>query len=395
MQDTKLFEPVERITSQVLDRIADVFVGVASTLRDGTEHKAVELPRDLYAHDNAQTEWWYYTGHMQTDGGDRFGFELVFFKRRTDLDRFGVIPLRLVANPLYLAHFAITDESRDSFRYGHRKSGRGVFDLPARAETDRYYLRIGDWFIKESGDLHILHATLDNDVVFEVRLKSLKPPCLNGHEGIGVSFKDVGEASRYFSFTRMQAAGRITWYGKTETIHGSAWMDREFGTWHSGENVKGWDWFSLQLANGSDLIVYHIRDSNGRPTSFSSGSYVDAEGKNTHLTQDEFTISAIDEWTGPHSGTKYPAKWRIKVARFGLDVTVTPILADQELDTLGTTMIVYWEGACTVVGRHGNELIDGRAYAELVGYDRSHERPSISAFILGSSLDRRWRSIFG
>jgi predicted secreted hydrolase len=193
----------------------------------------------------------------------------------------------------------------------------------------------------------------------------------------------------------MQATGRITWYGKTETIHGSAWMDREFGTWHSGDNVKGWDWFSLQLANGSDLIVYHIRDSNGKATSFSSGSYVDAEGKNTHLTKDEFTISAVDEWSSPHSGTKYPAKWRIKVARFGLDVTVTPILADQELDTRGTTMIVYWEGACTVVGRHGNELIDGRAYAELVGYDRSHERPSISAFILGSSLDRRWRSVFG
>ena len=109
---TNFIAPLERLASDLLDGLADVLVGRAATLRDGTEHVGVELPRDLYAHAGAQTEWWYYTGHMQTGAGRRFGFELVFFKRRTDLDRFGVVPLRLVANPLYLAHFAITDESR-------------------------------------------------------------------------------------------------------------------------------------------------------------------------------------------------------------------------------------------------------------------------------------------
>src|SRR3982750_2067300 len=114
---TNIAEPLEQFASSVLDKIADVVVGEASTLRDGTEHAGVQLPRDLFAHGNAQTEWWYYTGHMQTVAGRRFGFELVFFKRRTDLDRFGVIPLRLIANPLYLAHFAITAESPSCFRY--------------------------------------------------------------------------------------------------------------------------------------------------------------------------------------------------------------------------------------------------------------------------------------
>ncbi|MBC7910220.1 MAG: hypothetical protein H7Y30_06955, partial [Pyrinomonadaceae bacterium] len=250
---TNFVEPLENIAATVLDRIADTIVGEASTLRDGTEHAGVELPRDLYAHKNAQTEWWYYTGHMRTVSGRRFGFELVFFKRRTDLDRFGVVPLRLIANPLYLAHFAITDESRKSFRYEHRKSAGGIFDLPAAASEKDYHLRLGNWTVRERQGLHILRATMGDDLIFEVTLKSSKPAALNGHEGVGVSFKDTGEASRYFSFTRMEAAGDITWHGVTEHFTGSAWMDREFGTWRTTENQKGWDWFSIQLETGAEV----------------------------------------------------------------------------------------------------------------------------------------------
>src|SRR5215212_5754075 len=129
---SNIFESFNETAASVLDGLADVVVGPPSTLRDGTEHAGVELPRDLYAHASAQTEWWYYTGHLQTDAGRGLGFELVFFKRRTDLDRFGVVPLRLIGNPLYLAHFALTDESRGLFRYGHRKSANGLFDPAAR-----------------------------------------------------------------------------------------------------------------------------------------------------------------------------------------------------------------------------------------------------------------------
>src|ERR687893_2104162 len=139
---SSLFESVEQTTAGLLDAVADAVVGEASTLRDGTEHAGVELPRDLYAHAEAQTEWWYYTGHLRTSSGRRFGFELVFFKRRTDLDRFGVVPLRLIANPLYLAHFAVTDEARGTFRYDHRKSANTLLDPPAVASARRYFLRL-------------------------------------------------------------------------------------------------------------------------------------------------------------------------------------------------------------------------------------------------------------
>jgi predicted secreted hydrolase len=392
---TNLIDTVGETAASVLDGLAEVVLGPASTLRDGTEHAGVELPRDLYAHAVAQTEWWYYTGHLLTDAGRRLGFELVFFKRRTDLDRFGVVPLRLIGNPLYLAHFALTDESRGLFRYEHRKSANGLFDPAARADSRRLYLRLGDWTVREAHGLHLLRATLSDGVVFEAALRPSKPAALNGREGAGVSFKDHGEASRYFSYTRMEAEGDITVNGVTERFKGVAWMDREFGTWATQQGQRGWDWFSIQFEDRTELMVYHIRDAQDRPSSFSSGTFIDAEGRGTHLAREDFELEPTEHWRSPHTGAVYPSGWRLRVPRIGVDVTVTPVLKDQELDTRGTTMIVYWEGACEVEGRRGETDVRGRAYVEMVGYDRSHESPSLVTFLFGSALDRGWRSIFG
>lgn len=193
----------------------------------------------------------------------------------------------------------------------------------------------------------------------------------------------------------MEAEGDITWHGATEHFTGSAWMDREFGTWTATENQKGWDWFSLQFENNSELMVYYIRDGAGRPSKFSSGSFVDHDGGRTHLAREDFEVEPTGYWRSPQTGAIYPSGWRLRVARLSIDVRVTPVIKDQELDTRGTTMIVYWEGACDVEGRMRDAETRGRAYVELVGYDRSHEQPSLTAFIFGSALDRRWRSVFG
>src|SRR5215207_10444389 len=176
---TNLIDTVGETAANVLDGLAEAVLGPASTLRDGTEHAGVELPRDLYAHAEAQTEWWYYTGHLLTDTGRRLGFELVFFKRRTDLDRFGVVPLRLIGNPLNLAHFALTDESRSLFRYDHRKSANGIFDPPAQMSETSFRLKLGDWAVREEKGRHVLRATLGDDLVFEARLRPTKPAALN------------------------------------------------------------------------------------------------------------------------------------------------------------------------------------------------------------------------
>src|SRR4028118_1294327 len=156
----------EKQASLFFESVADVFVGKAETLRDGTELDAVELPRDLAAHKNAQTEWWYYTGHALTDSGKHFGFELVFFKRRTDLDKFSLVPLRLFGNPIYFAHFAITDYEDKQFRYAHRKSANGLLDSPDSASEKHFHLRLGDWSLRESHGTHILRATTSGDTVF-------------------------------------------------------------------------------------------------------------------------------------------------------------------------------------------------------------------------------------
>lgn len=371
----------------MFERVADTVKGPARPLRDGKrEFMPVRLPRDLYAHDDVQTEWWYYTGHLRI-GARRFGFELVFFQRRTDADRFGVVPLRLLANPLYFAHFAITDEQKQIFRYEHRKSTGQSGDLPAFASTDHYEVRLGDWYVYERSGGHFLHATLGNDLVFEVTLQPTKPAVLQGPKANGVSYKDAGEASRYFSYTRLAGEGLITWYGQTERCVGTAWMDREFGTWEPTANQRGWDWFSLQLSTGADVMVYHIRDEHNRPSPYSSGVYVDPTGHATHLTAQDFVIEVLGTWASPRTGTVYPSGWRLRIPRVGLNVSVMPVMSDQELNTRGTTMVVYWEGACHVLGRHTGTQPVGQAYVELVGYDRSHENPSLREFLFGGHFN--------
>ena len=336
---------------------------------DGTEHRAVELPRDSTRTPKRRPSG-VYTGAPGTTAGRRFGFELVFFKRRTDLDRFGVVPLRLIANPLYLAHFAITDESRGKFRYEHRKSAGGVFDLPARASNNRYYLKLGNWTAREAHGLHILRATLGDNLVFEVALKPAKPVVLR-HEA---QRRQLSKTTARLALFLLQAHGgrwRHPMATRNGTFTGEAWMDR---IRHVADARHGsGDWFNPQSLPAR-MMAYHIRAAKVA-LGVSGGSYVEPDGRRTHLAREDFTLEAKGRWRSPHTGAVYPSGWRLRVPRFGVDVSITPVVKDQELDTRGTTMIVYWEGACAVSGRHGDAETQGRAYAELVGYERSHLQP--------------------
>jgi len=378
-------EDAQKNASKFFEVLTDTVKGKADELRDGTEHDPVILPRDLAAHRNVQTEWWYYTGHAETKSGWRFGFELVFFKRRTDLDKFSVVPLRLFGNPYYFAHFAITRHDDKSFRFSHRKSANGPFEYPASASEKHFHLRLGDWSVREANKMHILRSTINSDLVFEASLNPLKDVVLNGQNG--VSFKDKGEASRYFSYTRMAMEGDIIHNGQIEHFTGSAWMDREFGTWTPTENQKGWDWFSIQLDNNCELMCYQLRNGAGEISLYSSGSFCDETGAVTILSSEDFTVAPTGSWKSPDSGAEYPSGWTITVPKLEIELDVTPVIENQELDTRGTTMIVYWEGACKISGKAANNKIRGRAYVELVGYDRSHDQPNLSRFLLGNSFD--------
>lgn len=382
---SSLFDQVHSGAADLFDRVTDTFVGEASTLRDGTEFSPVSLPRDLAAHSNVQTEWWYYTGHLTSEAGRELGFELVFFKRRTDMDKLSVVPLRLIGNPFYFAHFALTNKTSKTFRYAHRKSANGPLDMTAVAAESHYYLSLGDWSVRESAGVHLLRASLDDGTIFEASLKPEKPAVLNGDGG--VSYKDEGQASRYFSFTRMAVDANVITEGTAHQFKGSAWMDREFGTWSPTENQKGWDWFSIQLNNGCELMCYQLRNSKGEPSPYSSGTFVDERGNVTRLTSDDFDIEPIGVWKSPHSGAEYPGKWIITVPKVDLRLCIEPVMDDQELDTRGSTMIIYWEGSCTVDGSAAGNSVAGNAYVELVGYDRSHENPNLAYFLLGNPAD--------
>ncbi|MEO7673693.1 MAG: lipocalin family protein, partial [Pyrinomonadaceae bacterium] len=174
---------------------------------------------------------------------------------------------------------------------------------------------------------------------------------------------------------------------ETEHFTGSAWMDREFGTWTPTENQKGWDWFSIQLDNDCELMVYQLRNSAGERSPFSSGSLCYRNGEHFAVTSDDFSITPTGSWKSPVSGAEYPSGWLVSVPEKKVSLKVVPVIDNQELDTRGTTMIVYWEGACDVTGDFGGESVSGNAYVELVGYDRSHDQPNLSRFLLGNSLD--------
>lgn len=384
----ELLKKLEQTAADFFEGAAEIFLGKPETLRDGSELEPVRLPRDLYAHRNAQTEWWYYTGHGETDSGKSFGFELVFFKRRTDLDKFSLVPLRVFGNPIYFAHFAFTDTKKKKFRYAHRKSANYLWDYPASASERHFHLRLGDWSLRESQNTHILRATTAaSGIVFEANLKPTKKPVLNGKSKDGVSFKDEGEASRYFSYTRMEMEGDLVRNGEAEHFTGSAWMDREFGTWTPTENQKGWDWFSIQLDDETELMCYQLRNGAGGISSFSSGTFVEKDGEFTPLAREDFSVEPTGYWKSPRTEATYPSGWKIKIPKFGLDLIVSPVIENQELDTRGTTMIVYWEGACEVSGKAKGKKIKGRAYVELVGYDRSHDQPNLAYFLMGSNFE--------
>ncbi len=376
-----LFQPLENFAGAVLDGVADLLGNKGTTLNKPPTDGQVTLPEDLFAKPDVQTEWWYYTGHCKTQEGREFGFELVFFKRRTDNDRMGIFPMTILANPMYFAHFAISDITGQRFRYDHIRSFDKPLDVPVRFSETACDVNLGGWSLREIAGKHILHATLEEGLVFDAVLESAKPLVLNGDGGNGIARKGDG-ASNHFSFTRMNVTGQISESDKIETFTGSAWMDREFGSWEHGV----WDWFSIQFDDETELMLYQFKTKTGEMDGESTGTYVAHDGKCTYLKRSDFEINVLSTWLSPNTGAEYPAGWQIRVPSLDIELRLTPLIDDQEIDTRGSMMVVYWEGVCDVNGTKNKAAAGGRAYVELVGYDLSHEKAGIGDFLFGKTL---------
>jgi len=324
-----------------------------------------QFPRDHGSHPSFRTEWWYYTGHLRAEDGRAFGFELTFFRRAIPPDEVKTLPSQWSITQLYLAHFAVTDMSARRFHFSEKLSRAGLGKAGAAEGDLRVW--IDDWHAETSGE-HQTIAARDNEYALTLTLQPAKPVAIHGLEGISRKGTEAGQASHYYSLTRLTTTGTLTVGGKSLRVTGLTWMDHEFGSAELGESLVGWDWFSVQLDDGTEVMLYRLRRRDGSSDPVSSGTLIDRDGRTQHLKRADFRIQAAASWTSPASGAVYPASWHIVIPSLDLSLDLVPLLADQELRTGRSTQVTYWEGAVAVSGKKEGRSVTGNGYVELTGY---------------------------
>lgn len=342
----------------------------------------LQFPRDQGPHPDFRQEWWYVTGNLDSAAGERFGFELTVF-------RFALAPTAPTSTvssqpaaqgsqwrtrQIYLGHFAITDVARHRFRFAVKLS-RGALGL-AGADADPFAVWVGSWRLGEpparhpaspmsaraTGGAWRLQAS-EPGYALALAARPLMPPVLNGEHGWSRKSGEPGDATYYYSVPRIAVQGTLVRDGRPLQVQGLAWLDREWGSGSLGPQEVGWDWFGLQLDDGSCLMFYALRDRDGAEDPYSAGTWVDTHGRAHPLSRADLRIEVLDHWTDA-GGARYPSRWRLIAPALHLDLEVHPVLADQEL----VTSPRYWEGAADVTGTRAGQAVRGRGYVELVGY---------------------------
>ncbi|MGD2145490.1 MAG: lipocalin-like domain-containing protein [Anaerolineae bacterium] len=330
--------------------------------------RTFSFPSDHGPHPDFQTEWWYYTGNLATEGGRRFGYQLTFFRRAlkppTEREERSSA---WAAEQVYMAHFAVTDVEGKRHEPFERFS-RGAAGL-AGAESPPYTVWLEDWRVEQVRDdpqaVRMLAA--QDEVAIELHLVDRKGPILQGDGGYSQKGPDPGNASYYYSQTRLETKGTVRLGDELHYVRGWSWMDHEFSTSALAPEQAGWDWFALQLDDGYDLMVFQIRRSDGTVDPFASGSLIGPEGEKQSLSLEDFEIGIRSTWQSPHTGAAYPSRWRVTVLDAALDIEIEPYLPDQELDV----SYAYWEGAVEFQGQRAGQAVSGEGYVELTGYSDS------------------------
>ena len=327
----------------------------------------LSFPRDHAAHPDHRIEWWYYTGNLRAADGRRFGYQLTFFRFGVDLQP--VNPSRWAVRDLYMAHFAVTDIGLGAHHVAERLNRAGIGW--AGASTETLHVWNDGWAVTlDESDRRIQRlaaASDDGGFAIDLRLDPAGPPVLHGVNGFSQKGAEVGNASHYYSLTRLRTTGRLVVGGETLDVEGLSWMDHEFGTSFLEPAQAGWDWFSIQLDDGTDLMVYVMRRMDGARDPRSSGTLVSQNGV-SHLRVDDYRLTPGRRWTSPSSGAAYPVTWRIESPPHGLELEVTAAVDAQELETGQSTGVTYWEGAIDVGGTRDGAPVAGSGYLEMTGY---------------------------
>jgi len=333
--------------------------------------RTFSFPQDHFSHPEFKTEWWYYSGHLLTQEKKSYGYQLTFF--RTGLNRETKQRSKWSIQDLYFAHLAITDESKKKFGYLEKISRGSLGEagaLPYKPSEKTFRIWIEDWAIEGTGPEMQSHSLKAGNKNFGIELLLVpeKNPVIHGQNGISQKAEGEGYASHYYSISRFKTEGKILLQHKEIPVQGISWMDHEFGSAQLREYQAGWDWFSIQLANGMELMFYQIRWKDGKVDPYSSGTIVFPDGTHLHLTKKEFQIEVLDQWKSPKSNAVYPSKWKIKVPGHQIELALSPTVKGQELITKESTRVTYWEGSVKVEGKYQGSSIDGLGYAELTGY---------------------------
>lgn len=320
--------------------------------------------RDHASHPDYKVEWWYYTGNLKAGDGRSFGYQLTFF--RVGVDFKPQNPSRWAVRDLFMTHLAVSDIDGGSFSHSERinRAATGW----AGAETSNYRVWNEGWQagLDPSGR-HLLTA-VDGEIGIELELDEGKRPVIHGERGVSQKGNQPGNASHYYSLTRMPTRGTLIAGGRRFKVEGLSWMDHEFGTSFLEKGQMGWDWFSLQLDDGTDVMLYRFRRDDGRPDPHSSGTLVFPDGSSARIEFDGFELEPRRTWNAPATSASYPVEWRIRIPSRELDLTVTASLDDQEMRTSGSTGVNYWEGSVRISGASRGRRVAGTGYLEMTGY---------------------------
>ena len=348
--------------------IGQALAGDTTGYARATAPKSIRFPEDHGPHPDYKLEWWYYTGNVKTEEGRRFGYQFTIFRNALAPPDTAVRHTESIwrTNQLYFAHFAVSDIQEEEF-YAFERFSRGAAGL-AGAQSTPFKVWLEDWAAEQVGDdvLPMQVQAEQGGVKIDFVMDLAKPIVLQGDAGYSVKGPGYGNASYYYSMTRLNTSGVLTINGDAHEVEGLSWMDREWSTSLLAEDQEGWDWFSLHLDDGWDLMYFNVRNTSASAPPHADGVLVDPAGVRMALNLQDVQLDVLETWASPKGGV-YPAKWRLRVPDQGLDLYIEPYFANQELDLA----VRYWEGAVKVEGRAGGKAVSGSGYVELTGYDPS------------------------
>jgi predicted secreted hydrolase len=349
---------------------------------------AYQFPEDHGVHPTYKTEWWYYTGHLNakpnTPQQHAFGYELTFFRTAlTPPTATATLPSLTAWMPqsFVLAHFALTDVGQDSFVYQSKFDRVNPYKTAFTAKP--FGVALSNWqlttvgFVNHGKDPIVrLQASIPEGtkspqpVAIDLTLTPAKPIVIHGKNGVSQKANCKGCASHYYSYTRLVTVGTVSQGNTATPVVGSSWMDHEFGSNQLTPNQVGWDWMAIQLSDGSELMLYLLRQATpkGGLDPNSAATWVSATGQTEHLKLGAFTLKATETWKSSKSGGVYPSKWVLTIPSKHLSLTLSPKVKAQELVFPTQVGLTYWEGACSVAGVMGKKAVTGNAYTEMTGY---------------------------